>query len=95
MSRNEALLDRVCEGLGLTPKGLARKLKVPYREVEDMLGLRPGDVSDIDRDEVWAGLSLLIDKRLGLLMAARADIQAKLQRDRKRRLARREAIRNR
>lgn len=91
----EGPIDRICRGLGVTPKGLAKLLKLPYKEVEPLLGASYGQQIDAMYDEVWRGIAALVDERLGLLMAARTDLQAKVQRDRKRRIARREAIRNR
>jgi hypothetical protein len=91
----EGVIDRLCRGLGVTPKKLASLIGVPYKEVEPLLGLTYGQQSDAEYDEVWRGIARLVDERLGLLLAAREDLQAKIQRDRMKRLARREAIRNR
>lgn len=60
---------------------------MPYEELRPLLDHR-WRVAEMDVDPVWWELSKLIDERLGLLMAARAEMQKALQKDKTRRAVR-------
>lgn len=88
------LLDRVCFGVGMTPKQLAKALNLSYRkDVKPLVGVPSAKVADADLDELWHALLRLVNERFGLLMAVREEVNMKLQSDRKLRLVRREAMR--
>lgn len=65
------------------------------RDVQELLGKEMHELGDMDYDETWRALSTHIDYKFARLVACRDEMQVKLQRDRTRRAARREAIRNR
>ncbi len=92
----DGLLERVCHGLGLTPRQLAKALDVSYAaEVAPLVGVPRHAAEEVDYSEVWQGCLSMINTRLGLLMAAREDLETKLHNDRVKRALRREAITNR
>lgn len=81
---SDPFLLRVCKALGMKPTELAEAIGVPYADIHKMLAPRH-IVVEIDRDETWWKISEIIDLRIGLLMAARHELQKALQQDRAKR----------
>lgn len=92
----EILLERVCAGLGLTPRKLATTLGLSYKhEVQPLENVQPHHVAHMSYDPVWLGIQELVDTRLGLLLAVRDDIATQAHKGRVKLTKRREEIRNR
>ncbi len=90
------LLRRACYALGKEPRPLAHLLGVSYKqELEPLIRVPDRELSDLDMDEVFVKLEEHVNRKLGLLLAVRADMQRIMQAQRTKRAARREAIRNR
>lgn len=86
---DDTFLARILKTLNMSATELAATLRVPVADIE--LFLRPRyELVEIDRDELWWKISELVDQRIGLLMAARHELQKALQSDRARRALRTE-----
>lgn len=86
-SVEDPFLLRICKALDWPPRMLAQRLGVPYEDIEVMLRPRH-ELVEIDRDELWWQVKQVVDERIGLLMAARQQLDVALQRDRSRRAVR-------
>lgn len=84
---NDTFLWRICKALDEPPRMLASNIGVPYEELAPLLEERHKLV-EIDRDEVWWKIGEYTDRRLGELMAVKAELNAALQRDRRKRAVR-------
>lgn len=78
---------RCCKALDLSPRQLAAAIGLPYSDVEPLLSSY-ASLADVDRSPaLWAILELL-DRRTALLLAARHELNTRLDRDRMRRAVR-------
>jgi len=84
---NDTFLWRICKALDEPPRMLASNIGVPYDELAPLLDARH-KLAEIDRDEVWWKIGEYADRRLGEIMAVRAELNAALQRDRSKRAVR-------
>ncbi len=84
---SDPFLLRVCKALDLSPRQLAAAIDLPYKDVAPLLELNY-KLADIDRDEVWWKVLEMIDLRMGLLMAARHELNKRLEGDRSKRAVR-------
>lgn len=71
----------------MTPRQLAAKIEVRYKDLEPLLDDR-NKIADMDSDEVWWKISRYADVRLGNIMAIRHELNRALQADRGKRIAR-------
>lgn len=85
--KDETFLQRICIALEVTPRGLARKLGVPYKEIEPLLSPRHM-LAEIDRDPTWWKIAEYVDKRMAMHMAVKNELNKALQQDRTKRAAR-------
>lgn len=85
---------RICKALDEPPKLLAKNIGVPYAELHPLLDPLHLLV-ELDRDETWWLISQYVDKRIGVLLAARAELNKALQKDRSRRAVRVQAMQQR
>lgn len=83
----DTFLWRICKALDEPPRMLALNIGVPYEELAPLLDDRH-KLAEIDRDEVWWKIGEYADRRLGEIMAIRAEMNAALQRDRSKRAIR-------
>lgn len=86
-STADTFLWRVCKALDEPPRVLAANIGVPYAELEPFLSDRHL-LAGLDEHEVWWLVAQHVDQRLGELMAAKAELNKALARDRKRRVLR-------
>lgn len=86
-TKDQTFLVRICAALELTPRVLAKKLGVPYKEIEPLLNARHM-LAEIDRDETWWKIAQYVDGRLAMHMAVKNELSKALQRDRVKRAAR-------
>lgn len=86
-TKDETFLQRICTALEVTPRGLARKLGVPYKEIEPLLSPRHM-LAEIDRDPTWWKISEFVDRRIAMHMAVKNELNKALQQDRVKRAAR-------
>ena len=91
-TKDDNFLAAICAALDLTPRQLAKKIGVDYREVEPLLKGTPGENVELDRDEVFIKLNAYLTDRMGLLMAARFTFDKVLQKQRTQRLMNMERI---
>lgn len=71
----DTLLERVCKALDETPFMVATKAGLSFKDdVEPLLGAYK-DLAQFDEDPVWDVLYSYVGERLGLLMAARAELE--------------------
>lgn len=84
---------RVCKALDEPPRMLANNIGVPYGDIEPLLSPTTYLLADMDKDETWWLIYEYVGKRMGELMAARNEMDKKLQRDRSRRAVRHAAAR--
>lgn len=87
ITANDTFLWRICKALGEEPEELARRLGVPFAEVKPLLDPLHR-LAELDRDEVWWKLFEYVDKRLGLILAVRTELNKALQKDRTKRAVR-------
>lgn len=81
---------RICEALGLLPLEFAELIGAKrYSEVLAWLALPLPRLNDPDLDENFIALSDVVDRKIGLLMGLRADMQKHLDKARKERAVRR------
>lgn len=85
-------LTRIQLALDLTPRELAKRLDLPYREVLDRHGPR-ASMSDIDTDPFWLALSQYVDTRLAGVMAVREELQRLIRVQRAKRAEARRRVR--
>lgn len=71
----------------MSPRTLARKMGVPFSEIEPLLDDRHKLV-EIDRDDTWWKISKFVDDRLAMAMAIKQELSRALQHDRVKRAAR-------
>jgi len=76
------VIDRVCSALHYSPVSLSRALGCTLEEIRD---LRDSQES-VESNPLWWALNKFLDERIGLLLAARADVQSILQHARKQRI---------
>ena len=86
-SVEDTFLWRICKALDEPPRMLAFNIGVDYDELAPLLDARH-KLAEIDRDETWWKISAYADRRLGEIMAVRAELQSALQRDRSNRAVR-------
>lgn len=86
-TKDQTFLVRICAALELTPRVLARKIGVPYKEIEPLLSARHL-LAEIDRDATWWKIAQYVDDRLAMHMAVKNELSRALQRDRVKRAAR-------
>lgn len=91
---NDSFLWRVCKALDEPPRMLAANMGVPYEELAPLLDERH-KLAEIDRDEVWWKLAEYVDRRMGLILAVRSELNKALQQDRQRRAVRQAAMKQR
>lgn len=84
---NSTFLWRICHALDEPPRMLAKNIDRPYSEVAPLLDDRH-HLIEIDRDETWWAISRYVDKKIGLLLAIKAELNKALQHDRAKRLTR-------
>lgn len=78
---------RVCKALDLTPKQLAKKLKLSYDDdVQPLLSGGKSTIGELDRDEIWWKIDMYVSKRMGFLMAIKSELAKGIQKDRARRV---------
>lgn len=82
----DSLLGRVCKALDLSPRQLAAAIDVPYSEIAPLLSPYVA-LSDLDRTPMWWVIFGLINDKTALLLAARAELDKRLQKDRAKRAA--------
>lgn len=87
-------LRNVLLALNETPKQLADSLGVKYHELEPLLDVH-SPLADMDYGWLWWKIYEHVNTRLGLILAARHEINKGLQKDRARRVARIETVRQR
>lgn len=85
----DSFLMRICHALDESPRRLANNLNIPYEEIEPLLGQRHM-LAEIDRDYVWWAIFEYTSRRLGQILAVRAELNKALQKDRKKRVLRQE-----
>lgn len=88
-------LDRALIALGWTVHKAARELGVSVKELKALRGVEGYRLANVGHGPIWMALAQRVDLQLGLLVASRAELQARVQTERTRRAIRREAIRNR
>lgn len=86
-SVEDTFLWRICKALDEPPRMLAFNIGVDYSELEPLLDARH-KLAEIDRDETWWLISQYTDKRLGEMLAIKAEMNVALQRDRSKRAVR-------
>jgi hypothetical protein len=80
-------LGQICEALDQSPQELAENMGIARSELEAFMVSR-NLLPDMDRHEIWWALNEYVNQRLALILAARAQLNRALQRDRKKRAAR-------
>lgn len=86
----QCFLERICHALDLTPWELAKSIGVSYTEdIKPLLALRCTVESTLE-GETWWKISAFISKRVGQLLAAKAEMNRAVQKDRRKVIARRE-----
>lgn len=80
-------LWRICHALDEPPRMLAKNIGLPYEEIAPLLRSRH-TVAEIDKDDTWWAINSYVDRKLGLLLAIKADLNRALQKDRAKRLMR-------
>lgn len=94
-TKPRGMLERVLAALDWTPEQLAQRAQVPVREVHDAMGLSHGNMGDVEHDDLFRICADEVTRRLGLLHAARNDLDTKLHMDRAKRADRRTRTENR
>lgn len=77
----DGFLNRICVALDMRPKDLAKRIGVKFSDIELLLGYERSDLVEMDRDETWFLIQDYVNKKLGSLMAIRAEMEAALQKD--------------
>lgn len=91
----DSFMQRICKALDTDAYSLSHSIGVPYEDVMAVWKGQRSEIIDIDIDPMWAYIADHIDARIGALMSVRAEFNMKLERDRKKRAARRDRIANR
>lgn len=83
----QTLLVRLCHALDVTPRELASSIGLRYAELQPLLKTQIGQL-DLVGDDTWWMISDHISRQVGLLLAAKQDLDAALEKDRARRALR-------
>lgn len=86
---DDTFIVRILKTMNIEATELAELLQVPYADIEAMM-LPRHQLVEIDRSEIWWRIGEMLDVRIGLLMAARHELQKALQQDRAQRALRTE-----
>lgn len=90
------LFQRVAYALNVNEDGLADMFGLPVEDVKRYWKLKTkSHLPAMDQDELWSDIYDHVCRHIALSMALREELQRKLAEDRKRRLARRAAIKDR
>lgn len=92
-TREDSYVMRICFALDVTPQKLAKALQIPFRELRPLLHGREGEIAEVDMDEVLWALHSYVGERIAYLLAIRAELDNKLQKDRINRVKRIERFR--
>lgn len=87
-----AFLARILEALDCDLSWLAQEAHVKYDEVLAMHHGTRMQLVAVDQDPAWMAIAAYVDKRIGLLLAVRTELQRKLDLDRLERAAQRKRI---
>lgn len=93
-SAEDTFLWRILHALDEHPYELAKNIGVRHKDIKAMLGDRQ-TLADIDRDETWWLISEYVNRKLGSLLAVKAELNKALQSDRARRALRVNAVKQR
>jgi hypothetical protein len=93
---SQSFLQRILHALDMKPDDMAaefagddyRERRQIRRDLHVMLQKPASQLTDIDRDELWAQIEELADKRLAYLLALRMEMQGQLSKQRERRALR-------
>jgi hypothetical protein len=78
----DGFVDRLLAALDTDAEGLAKALKLPAREVKQIVGAQRWRLAETFRDEFWTRLANYIAVRRGALAAVQHEIADKMERDR-------------
>jgi hypothetical protein len=85
---DDTFLQRICLALGECPSVVAHNIEVPWQDFKVYLDPHY-QLADIERDdEVWWKVSEYVSYKLGLLLAARKELDKEMQKVRARRAVR-------
>lgn len=84
---DDSFLWRICKALDEPPRVLASNIGVRYEELAPLLDARH-KLAELDRDEVWWKIAEYTDRRLGMIMAVREELNRTLQKQRSQRAVR-------
>lgn len=94
-SAADSFMQRICKAFDGSPRYLSDLTGIPLKDIMAVWKGGASEIIAIDVDPMWTVISDHVDARIGALMSVRAEFQAKLDKDRKRRAARRQRILNR
>lgn len=83
--RNGSLIDRICVAVDRTPEELSVATGLPIEDIASLDGT-PRYMGFIDDAATWQAVYEYVSTRLGLMLAAREELQRQLSKDNRRRL---------
>lgn len=89
---NRTFVGRICAAVGKPRADLAKLLGVKESDLARLAKTERKELAGMDEDPMWTRLAEYVDKRIGLLLAVREELNRKLAEDRQKKLARRIAI---
>ena len=92
---SETLLTRLLDATKLSRGELRKLLKLSEAEMKRMESVGPSRLPAMMDEVFWSELMALVDYRIGLFLAIKAELSKKLESDRLAKLMRRAATRNR
>lgn len=85
----DSFVMRVVKGLGVSFEQLAEICEISYDDCLELVASSRSDLSRFDTDPLWNRLQDYVLLHLGHVMAVNAELNIKMQEDRKRRMAQR------
>ena len=84
----DGFVNQICDALDIPPRVLANKLGVEYAELKLLMDAKAAMLAEVDMNETLWRLSEFVAEKLGVFMAAKAELDRKLQVDRANRILR-------
>lgn len=92
---SDSFMWRICHALDEPPRMLAKNAGVEFKDLAPLLEGRRGLLAEVDRDHVWWAVSDYVNKKLGLMLGIKEELNRALQSERVKRATKLERYRNR
>jgi len=89
---SQGFLQRICNAIEIDPKDLAKRLDLKYKtDIEPFLHL-PASQLAIELDDTFDTIYQHVSERVAMLLAVKFELDKQLQKERERRLQRRDYV---